>query len=31
MLEDWVIARDFMADSMKILQMIDKVFPRGGE
>jgi hypothetical protein len=27
MLEDWVIARDFMVDSMKILQMIDKTFP----
>jgi len=26
-LEDWVIARDFMADSMKIIQMVDKVFP----
>lgn len=25
MLEDWVIARDFMADSLKIIQMIDKV------
>lgn len=31
MLEDWVIARDLMADSMKIIQMIDKVFPEGGE
>lgn len=33
MLEDWVIARDFMADSMKIVQMIEKVCPelRGGE
>jgi hypothetical protein len=31
MLEDWVIARDFMVDSMKIIQMIDKVFPEGGE
>ena len=31
MLEDWVIARDFMADSMKIVQMIDKVYPEGGE
>ena len=28
MLEDWVIARDFMADSMKIVQMIDKVCPK---
>lgn len=27
MLEDWVIARDFMVDSMKIVQMIDKVCP----
>ena len=26
-LEDWVIARDFMADSMKIVQMIEKVCP----
>jgi len=31
MLEDWVIARDLMADSLKIIQMIDKVFPAGGE
>ena len=31
MLEDWVIARDFMADSMKIIQMIDKVYPKGGK
>jgi hypothetical protein len=31
MLEDWVIARDFMADSIKIVQMIDKVYPEGGE
>jgi hypothetical protein len=31
MLEDWVIARDFMADSMKIVQMIDKVNPEGGK
>jgi hypothetical protein len=31
MLEDWVIARDLMADSMKIIQMIDRVFPEGGE
>ena len=31
MLEDWVIARDLMADSMKIIQMIDKVFPEGVE
>jgi hypothetical protein len=30
-LEDWVIARDFMVDSMKIMQMIDKVYPEGGE
>jgi hypothetical protein len=30
-LEDWVIARDFMADSMKIVQMIDKVYPKGGK
>ncbi len=28
MLEDWVIARDFMADSLKIVQMIDKVCPK---
>jgi len=28
MLEDWVIARDFMADSIKIIQMIDKVYPQ---
>lgn len=28
MLEDWVIARDFMADSLKIMQMIDKVCPK---
>ena len=28
MLEDWVIARDFMVDSMKIVQMIDKVCPK---
>lgn len=27
-LEDWVIARDFMADSLKIVQMIDKVCPK---
>lgn len=26
-LEDWVIARDFMADSLKVVQMIDKVCP----
>jgi hypothetical protein len=31
MLEDWVIARDFMADSLKIIQMIDKVYPKGGK
>jgi len=31
MLEDWVIARDFMADSIKIIQMIDKVYPKGGK
>lgn len=31
MLEDWVIARDFMADSMKIIQVIDKVYPEGGK
>lgn len=33
MLEDWVIARDFMADSLKIMQMIDKVCPKlkGGQ
>jgi hypothetical protein len=30
-LEDWVIARDLMADSMKIIQMIDKLFPGGGQ
>jgi hypothetical protein len=30
-LEDWVIARDFMVDSMKIMHMIDKVHPEGGE
>ena len=28
MLEDWVIARDFMADSLKIMQMIDRVCPK---
>lgn len=28
MLEDWVIARDFMAEAMKIVQMIDKVCPK---
>jgi len=28
MLEDWVIARDFMADSLKIVQMIDRVCPK---
>jgi hypothetical protein len=27
-LEDWVIARDFMADSLKIVQMIDRVCPK---
>lgn len=27
MLEDWLIARDFMADSLKVIQMIDKVCP----
>lgn len=27
-LQDWVIARDFMADSLKIVQMIDKVCPK---
>ena len=27
-LEDWVIARDFMADALKIVQMIDKVCPK---
>lgn len=27
-LEDWVIARDFMTDSLKIVQMIDKVCPK---
>lgn len=26
-LEDWVIARDFMADALKIVQIIDKVCP----
>ena len=31
MLEDWVIARDFLADSRKIIQMIDKVYPKGGK
>lgn len=33
MLEDWVVARDFMVDSMKIVQMIDKVCPKlkGGQ
>lgn len=32
-LEDWIIARDFMGDSVKIVQMIDKVCPtlKGGE
>jgi hypothetical protein len=28
MLEDWVIARDFMGDSLKIIQMIDRVCPK---
>ena len=28
MLEDWVIARDFMAEALKIVQMIDKVCPK---
>jgi hypothetical protein len=28
MLEDWVIARDFMVDALKIVQMIDKVCPK---
>jgi hypothetical protein len=28
MLEDWVIARDFMTDSLKIIQMIDRVCPK---
>ena len=28
MLEDWVIARDFMADALKVVQMIDKVCPK---
>lgn len=27
-LEDWVIARDFMTDSLKVVQMIDKVCPK---
>lgn len=27
-LEDWVVARDFMTDSLKIVQMIDKVCPK---
>jgi hypothetical protein len=27
-LEDWVIARDFMVDALKIVQMIDKVCPK---
>jgi hypothetical protein len=33
MMEDWVIARDLMADSLKILQIIDKEFPpkKGGK
>jgi hypothetical protein len=33
MMEDWVIARDILADSLKILQIIDKEFPqkKGGK
>jgi hypothetical protein len=27
-LEDWVVARDFMVDTLKIVQMIDKVCPK---
>ena len=28
MLEDWLVSRDFMADSLKVVQMIDKVCPK---
>lgn len=28
MLEDWVVARDFMVDALKIVQMIDKTCPK---
>lgn len=27
-MEDWVVARDFMADSLKVIQMIEKVCPK---
>lgn len=25
-LEDWVVSRDLMADSMKVIQMIDRIY-----